>query len=211
MIQSWNERLGFVAPYTRSRARLRYSDRHNPLHDLALKLVVLTSSSATSGSDRSKSTRAESNHSHCGSSTLHLRQSPSWFLDSQASVVVVVELVLRPAAQLLSSSASRSYSTPVSLVVVASSLAAIGIVRIYSSVKLVSSNGDSQYFANQYRVPPAVLPRQACYESQCMSQQLIAMCEARGFKVPVHMPHPPLSIYMSLYQRAYELRFFPNK
>ncbi|KAF3525747.1 hypothetical protein F2Q69_00047571 [Brassica cretica] len=81
MIQSWNERLGFVAPYTRSRARLRYSDRHNPLHDLALKLVVLTSSSATSGSDRSKSTRAESNHSHCGSSTLHLRQSPSWFLD----------------------------------------------------------------------------------------------------------------------------------
>ncbi|KAG2277127.1 hypothetical protein Bca52824_059682 [Brassica carinata] len=63
----------------------------------------------------------------------------------------------------------------------------------------------------KYRVPPAVLPRQACYESQCMSQQLIAMCEARGFKVPVHMPHPPLSIYMSLYQRAYELRFFPNK
>ncbi|KAF3488745.1 hypothetical protein F2Q69_00055581 [Brassica cretica] len=121
MIQSWNERLGFVAPYTRSRARLRYSDCRNRLHDLALKLIVLTSSSATSGSARSKSTRADSNHSHCGSSTLHLRQSPSWFLDvnrdttkssssSQASVVVVVELVLRPAAPLLSSSASRSYS-----------------------------------------------------------------------------------------------------
>ncbi|CAG7889618.1 unnamed protein product, partial [Brassica rapa] len=126
MIRSWNELLGFVAPYTRSSARLRYSDRRNPLHDLALKLVVLTSS-ATSGSAPSKSTRADSNHSHRHSSTLHLRQSRSWFLDvnrditklsssSQASVVVVVELVLRPAAPLL------------------------------SSVKLVSSNGDFPVF-----------------------------------------------------------------
>ncbi|KAF3537138.1 hypothetical protein Bca4012_051268 [Brassica carinata] len=157
MIQCWNERLGFVAPYSRSRAHIRYIDRRNPLHDLALELVVLTSSSATSGSAHSNSTRADSNHSHCGSSTLHLRQSPSWFLDvnrdttkssssSQASVVVVVELVLRQAAPLLSSSASRSYSAPVSLVVVASSFAAIGIVRIYSSVKLVSSNGDFPVF-----------------------------------------------------------------
>ncbi|KAF3561084.1 hypothetical protein DY000_02045117 [Brassica cretica] len=84
------------------------------------------------------------------------------------------------------------------------------------STKLRCAADDWRYsyiFQRQlkYRVPPAVPPRQACYESQCMSQQLIAMCEARGFKVPVHMPHPPLSIYMSLYQRAYELRFFPNK
>lgn len=161
-IRSWNERLGFVAPYTRSRARLRYSDRRNPLHDLALKLVVLTSSSATSGSARSKSTRADSNHSHRDSSTLHLRQSRSWFLDvnrditkssssSQASVVVVVELVLRPAAPLLSSSASLSYSAPVSLVVVASSLAAVGIVGIYSS----------QYFA--YQVPEILVIFNAAY------------------------------------------------
>ena len=39
-------------------------------------------------------------------------------------------------------SSSRSYSAPVSVIVVASSLAVVGNVWIYSSVKLVSSNGE---------------------------------------------------------------------
>ncbi|KAL0685165.1 hypothetical protein Bca4012_052013 [Brassica carinata] len=142
-----------------------YSDVSSPQQQAAPELVTFLAASShrypttkllTAAFTRDCSSSTRSATAKLRNQTRHfapLRHNPSWFLDvnrdttkssssSQDSVVLVVELVLRPAAPVLSSSASRSYSAPVSLVAVASSLAAVGIVGIYSSVKLVSSNGE---------------------------------------------------------------------